>query len=383
MRVLFWSGTFWPNIGGVEVLASKVLPALRERGYEFIVVASKTHTAMPDEDRYNGIPIHRFAFHNEVTDKVLDYFIEVRQKVAALKRDFQPSLVHINIVGVDNLFHLATASAYQAPTLVTLHGKWSSQSDSIVGHTLRAADWVAGCSAAILNEGQKLAPEITSRSSIIYNGVDAPPVLPAPLSFAAPRLLCLGRLAPEKGMDLALAAFGMIAHRFPRARLIVAGDGPARTGLEQQARDLHISRAVEFVGWIAPDHVPALINNSTMVLMPSREDSFPLVALEAALMSRPVIATRVGGLPEIVVHQQSGLLVDKEDSKGLAEAISFLLEKPQVAVQMGQTARRRVQTVFSWERHVDAYDALYQKLISKVTPAVKSPSSYQRRRQDG
>jgi glycosyltransferase involved in cell wall biosynthesis len=167
----------------------------------------------------------------------------------------------------------------------------------------------------------------------------------------------------------------MIAHRFPRARLIVAGDGPARSDLEQQARDLHISRAVEFVGWIAPDQVPSLINDSTMLLMPSRDDSLPLVALEAAWMARPVVAARVGGLPEVVVDQQTGLLFESEDIGGLANAVSFLLENPEAAKKMGQAARDRVQTVFSWEKHVNAYDALYQKLINKRPPVTESLSS--------
>ena len=370
MRVLFWSGTFWPNIGGVEVLASRILPALRERGYEFIVVASKTHAELRDEDQYRGIKIYRFPFHVDDPHRSIDHLVEVRQKVAALKREFTPRLVHVNIVGLDNLFHLTTANAHQAPTLVTLHGRWMSQTDSIVGNMLRAADWVAGCSAAILNDGKKLVPEITPRSSIIYNGVEAPSLPPAALSFNIPRLLCLGRLHREKGMDVALAAFATIARRFPRARLILAGDGPARTGLEQQARDLHISHAVEFVGWVAPDQVPALINNCTMLLMPSRDDSLPLVALEAAWMARPVVAARVGGLPEVVVHEQTGLLFESENVGGLAESISFLLENPQAALQMGQAARDRVQTVFSWEQHVNAYDALYQKLINRQGPPV-------------
>jgi len=368
MRVLFWSGTFWPNIGGVEVLASRVLPALRERGYEFIVVASKTHAELRDEDRYRGIKIYRFPFHVDDPHRSIDHLVEVRRKVAALKREFAPRLVHVNIVGLDNLFHLTTANAHRAPTLVTLHGRWMTQTASIVGNTLRAADWVAGCSAAILNDGKRLVPEITPRSSIIYNGVEAPSLPPTALSFDAPRLLCLGRLHREKGMDVALAAFATIARRFPRARLILAGDGAARSDLEQQVADLHISHAVEFVGWVAPEEVPALINSATLVLIPSREEAFSLVALEAALMARAVVGTRVGGLPEVVVHHETGLLVDKEDSAGLAQAISFLIDNPDAAVRMGQAARRRVEKVFSWEKHVDAYDALYQKLIGENSP---------------
>ena len=372
MRVLFWTGTFWPSIGGVEVLAARLLPDLRDRGYEFIAVAPKNDANWPDVADYKGIPVYRFPFHNNLTDRSIDNLIELRQKVAALKVAFAPDLIHINTVGVHNFFHLLTANAHRAPMLVTLHGKWPSQADAIVAKTLCAADWVAECSAAILEEARKLTPEIIPRSSIIYNGVGASPVLPTRLLFDSPRLLCLGRLAPEKGMDLALDAFGMIAQRYPRARLVIAGDGPARTELEKQAADRHLNHAVEFVGWVAPDRVPDLINHSTIVLMPSREDSFPLVALEAGALARPIVATRVGGLPEIVQHQESGLLVEKEDSRGLAAAISSLLDNPDMAVRMGQAAARRVQAMFGWERHVDAYDALYKDVVQRGRPDSRS-----------
>jgi glycosyltransferase involved in cell wall biosynthesis len=84
-------------------------------------------------------------------------------------------------------------------------------------------------------------------------------------------------------------------------------------------------------------------------------------------MARPVVATRVGGLPEVVVHQETGLLVEPEDYVGLAEAVACLLEHPEAAVQMGQTGRRRVQKMFGWQRCVDAYEALYKKLGDRVT----------------
>ena len=116
--------------------------------------------------------------------------------------------------------------------------------------------------------------------------------------------------------------------------------------------------------------VPALINTATMVVMPSRREGLPLVALEAALMARPIVATRVGGLPEVVVHQQTGLLVEPENSDALAEAITFLLDHHETATQLGQAARQRAQEVFGWERCVDAYDALYRKLIKKSPQVV-------------
>ena len=365
MRVLFWSLNFWPNIGGIEVLAAKLVPALRERGHELLVVAPKSSPELADEAQYHGIPIHRFSFQNTTTPAGIDHLLEVRQKVAKLKSAFAPDLVHINGVGLTDFYHLTTRNAHRAPLLVTLHGEWHPQADAIVGRTLREADWVAGCSASVLDRGRRLAPEITPWSSVIYNGLEIPVLAPTPLPFTRPRILCLGRLSTEKGMDLALASFGSILDRFPGARLTIAGEGPARPELQRQAVVYGIDPAVDFLGWVAPDKVPSLINASTIVLMPSRQDSMPLVALEAALMARPIVATRVGGLPEVVVHEKTGLLVEKENIGGLAEAVNWLLAHREAAVSMGQAARRRAQTIFGWEQHVAAYDALYEKLTNK------------------
>ena len=184
------------------------------------------------------------------------------------------------------------------------------------------------------------------------------------MPFDPPRIVCLGRLVSEKGFDLALRAFVTILDRFPQARLIVAGDGPLRSELQYQVAGYHIHHAVDFLGWVQPDEVPSLINSATFVLMPSRQDSMPLVALEAALMGRPVVATNVEGIPEVVIHEHTGILVEQENSEALAAGVIFLLSHPETARQMGQVARRRVKEVFSWERHVDAYDALYRSLIS-------------------
>jgi glycogen(starch) synthase len=362
MRVLFWSSVFWPKIGGVEVHAAKLLPALKTRGYEFTVVTTKSDPDQPDTDEYQGIPIHRFPFWNAASYTQIDALMRIRQKVAALKRTFAPDLLHVNAVDVGNVFHLFTAHVDSAPVLVTLHGEWLPRHDGVVKNILGAADWVAGCSQAILDKGRQLAPDIISRSCVIYNGLEAPPLQPAPLPFEAPRLLCLGRLSPEKGFDLALTAFAAVVRQFPQARLMVAGDGSARLDLEQQAAQLEIGHHVDFLGWVEPEDVPALINTSTLVVMPSRQESLPLVALEAALMGRPLVATRVGGLPEVVAHEQTGLLVNTEDSRALADAVELLLRRPAMAIQMGLNARSRAQQLFSWQKHVDGYDALYKKL---------------------
>jgi glycogen(starch) synthase len=174
----------------------------------------------------------------------------------------------------------------------------------------------------------------------------------------------VGLLIHAKGFDVAVSAFASLARRFPRLRLVIAGDGPARRDLETQAVELGVSRLIDFVGWVSPERIPALMDRATLVVMPSRwEEAFGLVALEAALMARPVVATRVGGLPEVVAHGQTGLLVEKEDPPAMADAIACLLDDPESAANMGKAARLRAQDMFSLKRHVDAYDALYRQLI--------------------
>ncbi len=247
--------------------------------------------------------------------------------------------------------------------------------DTIEAHILMAADWVTSCSVSALNQARLLVPEITSISSVIYNGAEVPKLIPEPLPNNPPQLLCLGRLVPYKGFDLAINAFNIIIKKFPHARMIIAGDGPERCNLEKQVSILGLTKLVEFVGWVAPNKVPALINAATAVVMPSRLEGLPGVAIQAGLMARPVVATSVGGLPEIVIHQQTGLIIEKDDINKLVESITYLLEYPEKAVQMGQAARIIVQETFNWEQHVNAHDNIYRKFVNGTARKIYARST--------
>ena len=365
-RVLYWSERFWPAIGGVGISASKLLPTLRARGYEFVVVTSKDYSDLPEEDHFKGILLYRFPFWSCLTKGNVNQIMELRQRIAQLKKSFSPDLVHIGFLGASVVFHLHTIDAYPSRLVVSINSTLPDQElgrDSLVGRTLRAADWVTCVSAARLTEARKLVPEIINCSSVIYNGREVPTCHAKPLSFEAPRLLCLGRLDRIKGFDIALSAFVSVLRCFPKARLVIAGDGAERAKLEGQAARLGIEASVEFVGWVRPDDVAALMNSATIVVIPSRNEGLPNVAKEAALLARPIVATDVGGIPEAVVHGETGLLVGKEDAPALATTINRLLEHPEVAVAMGRAGRLRAQQLFSLERYIDAYDVLYRRLI--------------------
>jgi glycogen(starch) synthase len=365
VRVLYWSELFWPYIAGAEVFSASLLPALQERGHEVTVVTSHDYLELPDGGSYKGIPIHRLSFRKTLTDGDIDLLIEIRRQVAELKKTLKPDLIHLYGVNPSALFHLSTADAHPAPLLVTMNQEIlpseGAGQNTLMGRVLHAADRVTCVSGAVLEQVREWVPEVRDRSSVLYHGLDVPPP-PQPLPSDPPHLVCLGRLVPAKGFDLALEALASLLRRFPGVRLTIAGDGSEREALEQQAARLSVEEAVAFVGWVEPDEVPAMLATATAVLMPSRREGLPMVGIQAAMMGRPIVAARVGGLPEIVVNGQTGLLVEKEDSHALAEAIGYLLDRPERAVQLGQAARQRAQEVFDWQRCVDAYDALYNAL---------------------
>jgi glycogen(starch) synthase len=373
VRLLFWSEFFWPYIGGAEVWGPRLAVALRERGYEILVVTSHDYLELPDKSEHEGLRVHRFPFRAALQRKNIEQVINARRRLVDLKLNFSPDLVHIHNIGPSAVFHLHTIDSAPAPFSVTMRQQimpgQTAGRDSIQGQILRAADWVVGCSAATLEQGRQWAPEIIPRSSVIFNAPDAPSLPPAPLPVEHPRVLYLGRLIPQKGVDVALRAFASVVEHFPRARLIIAGEGVERQSLEQQVVALGLTDVVEFLGWVAPEAVPAIMNSATVVIIPSWREGLPWVAMEAAQMARPIVATSVGGLPDVIQDQNTGLLVEPGNSGAIRDAILSLLNDPEKARQMGRNARRRAQDAFSWAAYVDAYDQLFQRLVKTRSTA--------------
>jgi glycosyltransferase involved in cell wall biosynthesis len=180
---------------------------------------------------------------------------------------------------------------------------------------------------------------------------------------------------PEKGVDVALDAFAEIERHLPGTRLLIAGDGDERAALESRAKTLNL-KGVEFLGWTPPDQIHMLLNRVTALVMPSRQDSFPLAALEAAGMQRPVIGTQVGGLPEMIVHGETGFLVPPEDPASLSRSIITLLSDLNAAQKMGKAAEKRLRRYFSWSRHVEAYDRLYRDVSLGREPDERDAEDY-------
>ncbi|MCL4395186.1 MAG: glycosyltransferase family 4 protein [Chloroflexi bacterium] len=369
MRVLLWTEGFWPHIGGVSVISGEYIVALQERGYDCTIVTSLHDPSLPPHDTYHGIPVRRFPFSQVLVKRDLARMKAIERRIAQLSREFRPDVIHFNECGPSVLFGLMTQSVHPAPVVVNVQSILP-QTPGVPGllvKVLRRANWVAAVSQAMLEDVRRFVPEIVPRSSLVYDAAAPPAAIPVPLTddaFGRPRLLCVGRIVRDKGFDVAVAALPAIRARFPETRLVIAGDGSARDSLEKQAGELGVSDAVEFIGWVEHDRVPALMSAATLVVVPSRwREPFGLVALEAGQVARPVVATRVGGLAEVVADGENGLLIDNEDAIALAAAVTRLLEDPDLARRMGEAGRRRARELFSMERFVDDYEEIYRKVV--------------------
>jgi glycogen(starch) synthase len=352
-------------------MGGKLLRGLAARGYDFTVVTSHHYLELPDRDDYYGIPVYRFPFRSALTGGVIPEVMRLRREIARIKERWLPQLIHLNAVGPSAIFSLSSDADRRAPLLITLHTLYGQLehasgpgSDTLLRRSLASAAWVTCVSEAVLADARKQAPEIIALSSVIYNGLDEPRIAPRPLPFSPPRQLCLGRFIPAKGFDLALQAVSHLVREFPDLEVVIAGDGPERASLQAQATQLGLEHSIEFTGWVPADKVPDLINTATLLLMPSRREGLPLVAIEAAQMGRPVVATRVGGLPELIVQKQTGMVVEPQDVQGLTDAIAFVLRDSDRARRMGEAARQRASEHFTFDRCIAAYEALYRRMAN-------------------
>ncbi|MFN2334843.1 MAG: glycosyltransferase family 4 protein [Wenzhouxiangellaceae bacterium] len=192
----------------------------------------------------------------------------------------------------------------------------------------------------------------------VFSGPDR--VAPSDASTRCPNLLLPGRLVHEKGHADLLDAILLLRNRGRCLNVVLAGGGPLRAVLERRIDEAGLRDSVRITGSIAHAELVTEMARADIVVVPSRFEGFGLTALEALALARPVVASRAGGLPEVVEHERSGLLFEPGDASGLADAIERLLDNPALAEKLGRVGRDRVVLCFEAERAVERVRAIYR-----------------------
>jgi glycosyltransferase involved in cell wall biosynthesis len=245
-------------------------------------------------------------------------------------------------------------------------GKWPS---TALGLLLRAADLLTSPSWGFLQKCRAVLAPYRARRIAIHNGVDLAE-LESLASAQGGRtqgafILSVASHDEWKGLDVLLRAVALLREDGATVRLVLAGDGPLRSELERLAAALGLHRQVQFIGHQPRPAVARLLNQCTLFVLPSRSESLGIAVVEALACGKPVVATAVDGIPDIIEDGTNGILVEPEDARALAVAIRRLLGDAALRERLGRAGRLRVKDAFQWQRMGERYVRAYEELLER------------------
>lgn len=228
---------------------------------------------------------------------------------------------------------------------------------------LRSADRIVAPSRAFLEQFLQARRALRPRATFIHNGLDFGELQRRAVGARSVPdhafVLCIASHDEWKGLDVLIRAVARLREEQVPVRLILVGDGPRRARLEALAAELSVAGDIEFAGARTRDDVVGLLHDCTVFVLPSRSEPFGMVVIEALACGKPVLASAVGGIPEIIEDGRTGVLVEPDDPAALARALASLLADPARAAELGRVGRADVERRFSREEMAASYERLF------------------------
>ena len=350
------------GMGGIETLILELCKRLDRAAYATCVCVFEDGGMLVREFEAVGVPVHVVK-----KGRGVDWWLPVR--LARLARREGVDVLHTHntaawFYGVLAAWLAGVPVVHTEHTSPSYHARrWMKIENTLSLATARISA-VSGSVARVMTEQQGIAAE---KVRVIHNGIEAA-VYGAAADGAglketlgvpreAPVVGNVARFFPNKDHRTLLQAFTRVVERVPSAMLLIAGEGPLRSDIEEEIRKLRLSDKVRLLG--NRRDIPALLRVFDLFALSSVKEGLPIVLLEAMASGVPVVATEVDGNPELVVHQETGLLVPPRNPDALAEAICCLLQDCDAARRMGERGRERVRRLFTFERMVNAYQDVY------------------------
>lgn len=362
-------------------------------GHDVLVVAP--HAAgLALEESVAGVPVRRFRYgpdehetlayagtmHEQVMRswgarlRLLRFLSAFRRAVRTRVAEFKPDVLHVHWWFPGGLTIWPWAGLPAAlPVVITSHG-----TDLFLLDRLRFARPLARRVFARAAQVTVISTPLIPRVQALGVPAERVTVVPMPLDAATftrgdgPRdgdlLLFVGRLIERKGAEFAIRAVAELRQeRKRKLRLLVVGDGPQRVALERLAGTLGVRAAVAFAGTLPPAEVAPLYRRATALLFPAvtdwkgEQEGFGMVLVEAMRSGLPIVATRSGGILDVISDGETGLLVPERDPKALADAVDRLLDRPEEARQLAAAAQEDMSRRFAPERIARVFDEVYKR----------------------
>jgi len=347
----------------------------------------KGYRQSPLSDSIEGIPVFypRYLrgpgkwFHGISSYTIYQGVLEV---VDSLVKKFRPHVLHAYTATPDGYTGLLLRKRYHLPVICTLLGSDINTYPSyrplslwLTENVISEADRLVAVSGALKSAAEAIARP-KREIQVVYMGCDlgvfayderARSYIREQLKIASKDrvLLFLGSTLRTKGIFELLEAFTQLVTRYPDLHLIFVGGGSDRLALAERVSETRLNRRVHLVGSPPHDSIPGWLSAADVFVLPSYSEGLPLTVLEAMACARPVVATRVGGIPEAVEDARSGILVDQRDVEALLKAIALLLDDEGKRESMGALGRRIVESKFTWEKNAEKTIKIYQAVLNE------------------
>lgn len=357
------------NRGGLETVVLHLLTSLGRHTYRPLVCTFTPGGSLEPAFRELDIPVITL-----VKRPRLDYSLTWRLR-QVLRRE-KVDILHTHNCG-PWFYGGVAAKLAGVPCLVhTEHSNVAAQR----GKMLVAERYLARITDAVVADCSKVAQQLINNQGladqkvkIIYNGVNLDTFqqnghgghLKDSLGIAPHSQLigCVARLAPVKDHPTLLKAFLGVKRRIKNAKLLLMGDGEQRPKIEELISHLGMNNDVILTGFRSD--VSNLLQTIDVFALASKSEGMPLAIIEAMAAEKPVVATRVGGITELVVEGETGHLVDPQDAEGMTRALVDLLENPSRAVALGKKGRQRAEELFSLAHTVNQYEEVYRGCLEQ------------------
>jgi N-acetyl-alpha-D-glucosaminyl L-malate synthase BshA len=372
----------YASVGGSGVVAAELARCLADRGHRTHVISSDTPFRLRESAA--GVRFHRVETPGYPVFREPQYLLALANRLVQVARAHRLDIIHAHYA----IPHAAAAylarqilasgcggAAHPTRTITTLHGTdvtilgADASYRETVAFCIEQSDAVSAVSAS-LREDTRRAMAVRREIAVIPNFIDAAvyrrkadPALRGRFCPPDERLVIhLSNLRPVKQVDAVVRVFDQIRSRVP-SRLLMVGEGPELGRAEQLIEQLGIGAQVELVG--EAQDVVGLLSVSDLFLLPSLQESFGLSALEAMACGVPVVASNVGGLPEVVVDGVTGFLHPPDQVSAMAESAIRILSDQDLHARMAADGVRLAAERFSADRIVPQYEALYEQALGR------------------
>ncbi|HLI34577.1 MAG TPA: glycosyltransferase [Terriglobia bacterium] len=366
LNILFLhAGDDW--IRGSEIALLTLFQRLsRERIRPFLICSHRTLGEIAQREGVSTevYPIPQFILDRGCSQLPVAKWAAGLKKILSLVEKWNIQLLYSNGGSPCQLAYYA-GKIRKLPVICHVHCPYSKR--YILFYRFHRADKVVFVSEAVQRKAQKKV-RFRSSSEVVYCGIDAQRFRPAlerrmslreELSLPQNAFVFgqISSLIPRKGIDLLLRAFALVAREHDHARLVLVGDGPQSETYLALARELGIVEKVRFAGF-QPDPLPFYQHVFDVHVLASRSEALPLCLMEAAACGLPSLATRVDGIPEAVIDNETGFLFEREDYPALADRMKALISSPALLSKLGCGARKLAEQKFSQDRYVDSIDRI-------------------------